>query len=349
MKKILALLLICTIVLAFASCANAPANQQAQQDEPAQTENTDTQESADAQAADFPTKNISWIVSADAGAPLDIPTRAIIENMDIDGNVIVENIAGASNTIGTLEAVNRDADGHTLVTTSSSAMLLQPLMTEIAYDPAEDLRVIGLIKPLMTYSVVVGPNSPYNSADEIMDLINSGERFTYTVSNAGAASHLAIVDALGQLESETGVFVPYNGGAEVTAALLNNEIDFAVLDTPVNVVAAEKGEVKVLMVMSNEEDPIAPGVPFIGEYGVEGMNAYFGLQCIAIRRDTPEEIVEILKEKINAAIMTEEYQQYLIDSGVGAMEIMDEAELEAELTNAREMYAILLEELGMAK
>ncbi len=345
MKKLLAVILTTIIVFSFVGCSNAPANTQNQESQ-AQAESA-TEQTGD--ALDFPTKNISWIVSADAGAPLDIPTRAIIDNMDIDGNVIVENIAGASNTIGTLEAVNRDADGHTLVTTSSSAMLLQPLMTDLAYDPQEDLRVITLIKPLMTYAVVVGPDSPYNSAEEIMDLINSGERFTYTVSNAGAASHLAIVDALAQLENETGVFVPYNGGAEVTAALLNNEIDFAVLDTPVNVTAAAKGEVKVLMIMGDEPDPLAPEIPYIGEFGVEGMNAYFGLQCVAIRKDTPDEIVEFLKEKINTAIMSDEYQQYLVDSGIGAMEIMDEADIEAELANAMDVYAVLLEELGMIK
>ncbi len=343
MKKLLTLILTGSMMLSFVSCSNAPAN--ASSETPAEN-SSDTTVTVD--AADFPSKNISWIVPADAGAPIDIPTRAIIDNMDIDGNVIVENIPGASNTIGTLETVNRAADGHTLVTTSSSALLLQPLMVDLAYDP-EDLRVITLIKPLMTYGVVVGPDSPYNSADEIIELINSGERFTYTVSNAGAASHLSIVDALAQLESEAGVYVPYNGGAEVTAALLNNEIDFAVLDTPVNVVAAEKGEVKLLMIMGDEPDPIAPEVPYIGEYGVTGMNAYFGLQCVAVRKDTPEEIVTILKDKINAAIMSDAYQQYLVDSGVGEMAIMDEADIEAELTNAREVYAVLLQELGMGK
>lgn len=294
----------------------------------------------------YPSKNISWIVPADAGAPLDIPTRAIIDNMKIDTNVIVENIAGASNTIGALEAMNRPADGYTILTGSSSSMILQPLMVDLAYDP-EDFRIITLLKPFMTYSVVVGPDSPLNSADDWMELLTSGERFTYSVSNAGSASHLSVVDTLKQLNIESGVYVPYNGGSEVSAALLNQEIDFAVLDTPDQVLKAENGDVKVLLIMSDEPDPLAPEIPVIADYGVNGMDVYFSLQCVEVRRDTPDDIVEYLKQQINESIQSEAYQTYLKESGVGAMDVIPEEEIEDTVRRARETYKGLLTELDM--
>lgn len=325
---------------------------------PAQTKDTEAAESKDGEkkAAEaggtltapegYPKKNISWIVPADAGAPLDIPTRAIIDNMDIDTNVVVENIAGASNTIGTLEAINRPADGYTILTGSSSAMILQPLMVDLAYDPA-DFRIISLVKPMATYAVTVGPDSPLKTAEDWEKLIKSGERFTFTVSNAGSASHLSIVDALKQLKIESGVYVPYNGGAEVTAALLNNEVDFAVLDTPAELQQAANGDVNVLLIMSDKPDPLSPETPIIADYGVTGMDSYYSLQCVAVRKDTPDEIVEYLKQQINAAIESEAYQKYLSESGVGSMEVMPEEEIEASVTKAREVYKTLLEELGM--
>ena len=61
---------------------------------------------------------------AAAGAAIDLPTRALIENLDLGENIVVENIDGASQTIGTAEAKNRDADGYTLLTAANGAMLL---------------------------------------------------------------------------------------------------------------------------------------------------------------------------------------------------------------------------------
>lgn len=296
----------------------------------------------------FPSKNISWIVPADAGAPLDIPTRAIIESMDIDTNIIVENIAGASNTIGALEAMNRPADGYTLLTGSSSSMILQPLMVDLAYDP-DDFRIIALEKPLATYAVVVGPKSPLKTADDWEKKVKSGERFTFTVSNAGSASHLSIVDALKQMKVESGVYVPYNGGAEVMSALLNQEIDFAVLDTPAQLQQAANGDVNVILIMSDTPDPLSPDTPIIADYGVTGMDTYYSLQCVAIRKDTPDEIAEYLKQQINTAIESEAYQKYLKESGVGSMSVMPEEEITASVKKAGEVYKTLLEELDMIK
>ena len=294
----------------------------------------------------FPSKNISWIVPADAGAPLDIPTRAIIDNMDIGTNMIVENIPGASNTIGALEARNRPADGYTILIGSSSSMILQPLMVDLAYDPA-DFRIISLIKPLATYAVVVGPNSPIKTAEDWEKLVKSGERFTFTVSNAGSASHLSIISALKQMNVETGVYVPYNGGAEVTAALMNKEIDFAVLDTPAQLQQASSGNVNVLLIMSDTPDPLSPDTPIIADYGVTGMDVYYSLQCIAIRKDTPDDIAEYLKQQINGSIESDAYQKYLKESGVGSMEVISEEDIEASVAKAREEYKVLLEELGL--
>lgn len=294
----------------------------------------------------YPSKNISWIVPADAGAPLDIPTRAIIDNMKIDTNVIVENIAGASNTIGTLETVNRPGDGYTILTGSSSSMILQPLMVDLAYDPA-DLRILTLVKPFMTYAVVVSPDSKLKTADDWMALLKSGERFTYSVSNAGSASHLSVVDTLKQLGIESGVYVPYNGGSEVSAALLNNEIDFAVLDTSDQLKKSANGDVNVLLIMSDEPDPLAPEIPVIADYGVTGMDVYFSLQCVAVRKDTPDDIAAYLKQQINEAIQSEAYQKYLVESGVGEMDVIPEEEIEDTVSRARETYASLLKELNM--
>lgn len=325
MKKLLLLLVLMTTVVALGFSSG-------------------TQEEGEAKS--FPTKKISWIVPAPAGAPVDIPTRAVIDNMDIDVNVIVENIAGASNTIGALEASKRAADGYTILTATSSSLITQPVMVKMDYDPA-DFVVMSLLKPLATYSVIVSPTSDLKTADDFMDFIKSGERFTYSVSNAGNSAHLATIDSLQKLGVEWGAFIPYTGGAEATAALLNKEVDFIVLDSPAAIVQHNLGDLRVLMIMDEKSDPLAPEIPYIGQYGVEGINVYYSIQAIVIHKDTPEDIVKYLTDKINESILTDKYQKYLVDSGAGAMGVPNGKELDATFANAREVYSKLLKELGM--
>ncbi len=54
--------------------------------------------------ADFPEKTISFIVPYAAGDGLDLTCRAMLENIDLPVNTLVENITGASGTIGLQEA-----------------------------------------------------------------------------------------------------------------------------------------------------------------------------------------------------------------------------------------------------
>lgn len=296
----------------------------------------------------YPSGDIRWIVPAKAGAVLDISTRALLEGADLGGTVVIENIPGASNVIGTLEASQRPADGMTILTGNTSALILLPMMTEAGYDPA-DFRTIALLRPLGTYCVTVGPNSALDTAQDWIDLVKSGERFTYTVPNAGNATHLAITKALDAMGVTTGVYVPYNGTSEAQAAILNGEIDFAVLDTPDMMARAAVGDVKVLLVLNDKADPLAPNVPVIADFGVEGIDCFFGFQCVAVLKDTPDEVVEWIKSQINAQMATPEYQKYLTDSGCGIMQIMSEEELTGIITNARSVYAELLKDMNMVK
>ena len=73
----------------------------------------------------YPSKNISWVVCAAAGAAIDIPTRALLDCIDLGANIMIENIAGAPNVTGTLEVAKRAGDGYTILTTNSSGMECQ--------------------------------------------------------------------------------------------------------------------------------------------------------------------------------------------------------------------------------
>src|SRR3954467_15351682 len=79
-----------------------------------------TTEEACAQA--FPSKNITIVVPYTAGGSADVLTRAVAQALgDAWGhNVIVENRPGASGMIGAEAVARSEADGYTLLATTSS-------------------------------------------------------------------------------------------------------------------------------------------------------------------------------------------------------------------------------------
>lgn len=70
---------------------------------------------------------------------------------------------------------------------------------------------------------------------------------------------------------------------------------------------------------------------------------------LAVRSDTPDDIVEWIKLKVNEATQSEEYQQYLIDNHFGKLEVYTEEEITEIARESYEVCGEMLTELGMHK
>lgn len=79
------------------------------------------------------------------------------------------------------------------------------------------------------------------------------------------------------------------------------------------------------------------------------MKYYVGLKWIAIRKDTPNEIVEWIKQQLNKAIQSEEYQNWLETVGYGFVREYSEEEITDLIKTSYELSKGILENMGMAK
>lgn len=104
-------------------------------------------------------------------------------------------------------------------------------------------------------------------------------------------------------------------------------------------------------IFDSEPCAILPGVPVLSDYGVEDLHVLTGLKWVAIRKDTPDEIVEFVKAELNKAIASEEYQNYLKSMGFLAedavFEIVSEEEMTQIVTDAGVVYRAIMEKVGM--
>ncbi|MHB1354253.1 MAG: Bug family tripartite tricarboxylate transporter substrate binding protein, partial [Thiobacillus sp.] len=112
---------------------------------------------AHAQPQAYPDKPIRFIVPANAGGPSDVIARLVGEQLShaLKQPVLVENKAGASQTLGTAFVAKAPPDGYTLLFTTSTPIVMTPFTTKkLPYDVKRDLIAVSHVgtTPLVLYA-----------------------------------------------------------------------------------------------------------------------------------------------------------------------------------------------------
>ena len=280
--------------------------------------------------SDYPNETISFVVPYAAGDGLDLSCRAMLDNIDLPVNTLVENISGGSGTIGLQDAFNRDADGYTVAILSNGPTIAQPLLNDTLAYKLEDWDVLTFITaPVLA---VLG------NSDDMRAYLEGGNKFSVGVpsmSGFGYVAAAAMFDQMGIMDNVT--WVTYDGAPALYQAYLSGEIDFATFDDNFAAQYANSGDaVTVGVVMNDVRSQYFPDVAAAGEWGVEGLGANIGFKAAAVKKGTPQEICDYLTEKINAAVTSQGYQDWCRDNYFGVLE-------ESDLYTSEEANSMLLE------
>ena len=88
----------------------------------------------------YPSRTVRIIVPTPAGGPVDTMARVVANALPplLGQPVVVENRAGAGNTLGSKAAATADPDGYTLIYTAASGLVMSPMLRSNAgYTAAE--------------------------------------------------------------------------------------------------------------------------------------------------------------------------------------------------------------------
>src|SRR5947209_8934924 len=82
----------------------------------------------------FPSHTIKVIVPTPAGGPVDTMARIVTNALSpiLGQPIVIENRAGAGNTIGSKAAAQADPDGYTLSYTAASGLIMSPMLLKSA-------------------------------------------------------------------------------------------------------------------------------------------------------------------------------------------------------------------------
>src|ERR1700742_3125103 len=99
-------------------------------------------------AQSYPARPVRIIVPTPPGGPVDVVARITANYLQnkLGQAFVVENRAGAGNTIGSKDAAEAVPDGHTLLYSAASGLIIAPLLhPDAGYDPLKSFEPIALV------------------------------------------------------------------------------------------------------------------------------------------------------------------------------------------------------------
>ncbi len=229
-------------------------------------------------AQGYPAKPVRLIVPFPPGGTADLIARIVQPKFQefLGQQVIVDYRGGAGGSIGTAEAARSAPDGYTLLLVFDTHAVNHHLYRQ-AVDPLRTLDHIMLMVTSPSMLVAVSSFPPTTVAQLVARAKADAGRVTYATAGAGSSNHMGAL----LLEQHAGIrmtHVPYKGGGPMIQALLGNQVDIAIMSTPLILPHVQSGRVKALATGGKQRLAQLPELPTLGETfpGFEQVS-WFGL------------------------------------------------------------------------
>jgi tripartite-type tricarboxylate transporter receptor subunit TctC len=300
-------------------------------------------------AADkYPTRPITLVVPFPPGGSVDIMARQYTEPLGrmLGVPIVVENRPGAGGSVGAGVVARAKPDGYTLVASSQSSHLANPLVqSNLGYDPIKDFENIAILGRQPNV-LVVHPSLPVKTFAELVAYLKARPG-QINFASAGAGS-------MGQLNAEAmllavnakAVHVPYRGGSPYVTAILAGEVQFALDNLVVFLQHIQSGKLRALAVASDTRSAQLPDVPTFAELGFPALNqaSWIG---IAAPAGTPAAIVSTLHQSVRKAATDPAMVENLKTRGVIPPEEMTPAAFEKMMAERLVSYGEVVRKAGI--
>ena len=253
--------------------------------------------SVSATAQVYPSRPITMISPFPAGGSIDVLARLLAERMraSLGQPVVIENVAGASGSLGTGRVARAAGDGYTLGIGNLPTHVLNGAALALNYDVLRDFEPIALLttQPLL---IVTKNGLAVNNLRELIDWLKANPgKASHGTAGPGSIIHLAGV--LFQKETRTRFeFVPYRGAP--VQDLASGQIDLMIDLAGNSLSNVRAGTIKAHAVTARHRLAAAPHIPTVDESGLPGFHISTWFVLFA-PKGTPTAIVA----KLNAAVV----------------------------------------------
>ena len=267
---------------------------------------------AQAQADDYPTRNITFICPFPAGGGTDILVRLLAAELQdkLKRPVIVDNRPGAGTVIAASAVAKSPPDGYTLFLAPVTTLAIGPsIYNKLPYDTVKDFAPVGLVGSAQ-FALVANPNIGAPTLPDLIALVKSKNgQMSYGTSGASTPHHLFMEMFLKMIDAKA-QHVPYRGSVAALTDVISGQIPFMMVDLAVAMGAIREGKVKAYGVTSANRIKAMPDLPTIAEAGLPGFAAT-GWFSVVVPAHTPRPVIDKLNGVMMAYLKRPEMQDRL--------------------------------------
>jgi tripartite-type tricarboxylate transporter receptor subunit TctC len=249
-----------------------------------------------AAAESFPTRTFTMIVPFPPGGLTDVLGRILAAGMQtrLGQSVVIENVGGASGSIGTGRVARAAPDGYTMVLGIWNTHVANGATYRLDYDVVKDFEPIVLCADAPLVLLAKKTIRAENLQGYIAWLMANPNKASMATVGVGSPGQLLGI----LMQKKTGVrfaLVPYRGAGPEVQDVVAGHIDMTFANTASALPFVRSGSVKALGVTSLKRMIQAPQIPTFDEAGLRGFSFSLWAALFA-PHNTPREIIDKLNE-----------------------------------------------------
>ncbi len=219
----------------------------------------------------WPTRTVTLVVPFPPGGQADAAARPMAAALEkaFGQPVIIENRAGAGGAIGNAAVARAEPDGHTLLVTLPSLLVLPEADRLFGRRPSYEVAQLEPVARILAdpMVLVIPASAPWKSVEDLVtDAKKRPGMIPYGSSGLYGASHVAI-EMFTDAASIKLQHVPYRGGAPALTGLLSGQVMLTGLAAGTIKPHVEAGTARILASCGPERISLIPDVPTLRELG----------------------------------------------------------------------------------
>jgi tripartite-type tricarboxylate transporter receptor subunit TctC len=254
-----------------------------------------------ASAQSWPDKPIRLVAVFPPGGSVDQVARVLAQQLtkQLGQSVVVENIGGASGSIGTATVAKATPDGSTFGVVFDTHGTNPSLIPNLSFDTMGGLEHVTLIgtSPM---ALVASSKSKYMKFADVAADAHSVKGISIGSIGTGSLGHLAMIQA-GRQDNWSWTHVPYRGGGPLMNDVVAGHTPLGIGTVFLVLPHVKAGTVRPIAVTGAKRHPSLPDTPTMAEAGIAKFEAlaYWGVVAPA---KTPAAIVERMNAEVQRAL-----------------------------------------------
>lgn len=261
-------------------------------------------------AESYPAKPVHVLVTSTAGGPLDLFTRLVTKKMEegLNQPFVVEDHPGASGNLAISAMLQAPADGYTIAFSIDTTLTVNPsVFKQMPFDVEKDIIPVSVLAKF-GQALAVPAQSPVRSVRDLK-AYSLQRDINYASSGNGSPAHLSFA----YLQAVVGIkatHVPYRGNPPALLALMDNEVQAAMVISTSLLPLARQGKVRILAYSDTTRSEVIPDVPTVAEQGYKDFQAIFSYVMV-VPAATPKAVVDVLRTEATRGVMSPDVREKL--------------------------------------